>query len=84
MPYRWTEPEVAVEHKGTTVYHTYKDEYASTYWYTLDEVDDDWEGGSALDVRDLKAYDPGLTHEQVLRAAIETGELEELAYGTTN
>lgn len=74
MPMQWTEPEVAVEHNGVTVWHTYKDgEYISEYWYTCNESDDDIDGESAFDIRELDVE--GETHEDILRAAIEAGIL---------
>lgn len=79
MPMIWTEPEVAVEHNGVTVYHTYKDgEYRSQYWYTLDESADDWECAEAFDIRELQAYTDvdGDDAAAILKAAIESGELD--------
>lgn len=77
MPNVWTEPDEVITHNGVTVYHTYKDgEYISAYWYTLNESDDDWEGESAFDVRELNAYDSDKSHEEILRTAIENSELQ--------
>ena len=82
MPYRteWESPERAVVHNGVTVYHVYKnnefDSGTLEHWYTLDEYDDD-ETDSSFDVRELKAFSPDLSHEDVLRAAIESGELSD-------
>lgn len=78
MPMTWTEPEAVVEHNGVTVYHTYKDgDYRSEFWYTLDQSDDDWEGESAFDVRDLGVEgDVEGDHKEILRAAIDAGILK--------
>lgn len=57
MPYKtiWVEPEVFLEYKGVTVYHTYKDDDfeqgANWYWFRLDQEEEDDEG--KFDIRDL-------------------------------
>lgn len=78
MPMIWTEPEVACEHNGVVVYHTYKDQDISQsrqYWYTLDQTEDE---ENEFDIRDLDAWMnvAGEDHIEILKAAIESGELK--------
>lgn len=79
MPFRaeWEDPKIFLEHNGVIVYHTYVDDDveqgAMMFWFTLSDHDDD----SSFDVRDLKSFSPDLTHDDVLRAAIESGELKD-------
>lgn len=60
MPWRteFVEPEVALEHKGVKVYHTYRhddvNDLEKDYWFTLDPVSDEHQ----FDVRDLKNWKP--------------------------
>lgn len=73
MPYAWVEPDVAVEHNGVTIYHTYKeDDYNQRlfYWYTVDQGE-----SSSFDIRDLPEYDRTLSHEDILRRAIDNKSL---------
>lgn len=78
MTETWTEPEIAVEHNGLRVYHTYKYDMISEYWYTTDANDDDYEcdHGSQFDVRDLDVDIEGDKHEDIIRAAIDAGILK--------
>lgn len=75
MPMMWTEPAVALEHNGVTVWHTYKNDCMLEYWYTVEESDDDSESdnGAQFDVRDLDIE--GTTHEEIIRNAIDAGML---------
>jgi hypothetical protein len=55
MPYRWVDPEFALEHKGVKVYHVYKDDDIRdplVYWFTTDINHVEGCAGE-LDVRDL-------------------------------
>lgn len=79
MPYVWTEPELALEHRGVSVYHVYRNEFMDSgrreYWYTTDVTEN--QGG--FDIRDLDCYKEGLKHEDVLKLAIEGGEITALS-----
>jgi len=79
MPYtipEWVEPEVAVTHKGVTVYHTYKaDEVGNKlgYWFTTspetrEERDD-------FDVRDITGWNKKSNAIAMLKTAIDNGWL---------
>lgn len=77
MPTTWTEPETVIEHNGVKVYHTYKGgECVSEYWYTTVETDDDIDGESAFDIRDLDVDIDSSEHVDILRAAIVAGLLK--------
>ena len=58
MPFttNWIDPEVALEHQGKTIYHTYKnddyDQMTLTYSFTTDGTEDCTE--HCFEVRDLK------------------------------
>lgn len=58
MPYKWVDPEVALEHQGVKIYHTYKsnevDQGTSTFWYGW-STDCDNSGTNSFDVRELAA-----------------------------
>lgn len=65
MPYiqQYVEPELALEHKGVKVWHTYEaDDFnqgAATYFFTVDpeQTDfEDFEGSVVFDVRDLPTW----------------------------
>jgi DNA-binding IscR family transcriptional regulator len=86
MPMTWTEPKIAIQHNGVTVYHTYKsDQCTSEHWYTLHEYNDDsegWypEGDGPFDIRDLEvdislSVHKAENHRAILKAAIEAGLL---------
>ncbi len=75
MPLAYVEPEVIVEHKGVSVYHTYKNGYMDarmTFWYKLDIE----ENGEQFDIRELPNYSSGLTHNAIIKQAIEVGYLK--------
>ena len=91
MPMQWVPPKLFLWHKRVFVYHTYRHDVITdpkTYWFTLDSVGD---GNSHFDVRDLRAwqeqtkvyleskdvpYDHAEQIRQVLRMAIDSGELQ--------
>lgn len=79
MPYDqyWVPPDIAVVHRGSPVYHTYKnDEYdcINEYWYTLDPgaTEDD---GLVFDIREfpIDGLDPNdpADHPAILRRLLE-------------
>lgn len=82
MPTIWVAPDVAVTHDGVTVYHAYKEGTDTRLynWYQLDVNEQE----GMFDIRDLVSKHEDLpslcdnTHEQVLRAAIDLGLLENL------
>ena len=77
MPYIWTEPELAVRHNGVSVYHVYK----NGFWecgrlndqYTTDITEQD-----SFDIRDLSNYQDAGDHIEILKQAIERGEITAL------
>jgi hypothetical protein len=86
MPYLNPEtiaPEIALEHGGVTVFHTYRDgvleEGRMTCWFTLNP--DDLEELDHFDVRELRAWvdiSPGDEDTRILAAlrhAIDNGEI---------
>ena len=85
MPYK-TEvipPEIALEHKGVIVYHTYRnEEYGNgrlRYWFTTNP--DDFKTSDHFDVRILRVWTdaPDNTDDSILgalRRAIDSGELK--------
>jgi hypothetical protein len=78
MPYRseWVPAELALEHKGVRVYHTYRNDEmeagAKIYWFVLDAEDsfDD-----AFDVRDLAVPREVSDPFERLRTAVDLGLL---------
>ena len=56
MPYIWTDPEPAAEWGNRKIYHTYKNNHLSSYWFTTDPAHDDLEGWSdfQFDIRDVE------------------------------
>ena len=81
MPYRteWIEPEVFVEHRGTVVYHAYKDQDVDEpfgFHYALS--DEDAPDGCEFDIRDMNYTGFDLNnrehHKEILRRAIERKE----------
>lgn len=80
MPFVWQDPEIALIHRGVTIYHTYKDyspDNMSFYWYTFSSVEPDED---AFDVRDLpqktRDYSKFKEHPDIIRTAIENGDLK--------
>ncbi len=80
MPYssEHVDPDVAVEHKGVTIYNTYRDDDvamgAHDYWYSTSSSEGEC-SGYAFDVRCLPGYREGRKHEDVIMAAIDAGLL---------
>lgn len=78
MPYEtvYVPAEIALEHKGVTVYHTYKNDDVNQprrdYGFSVEE---DSHEDEAFDVRDFKAYINGLDPIENLKLAIDAGEL---------
>ena len=74
MPYIWTEPELAVEYQGVSIYHVYKNGFWECgrlkYQYTADIIEQD-----SFDIRDLKSYQGSEDHIAILKQAIERGEI---------
>jgi hypothetical protein len=79
----WRNPEVFLRHKGTRIFHAYKDEYSETpleFWYSTSAYaapDSEYE----FDVRDLPGFgtlntpqDP-CEHKNVIKRAIDSGLL---------
>jgi hypothetical protein len=75
MPYIWTEPTEVLTHEGVTVYHVYRngfwDQGAYEFHYTADIT----ESADSFDIRDLESYKEGMEHSEVLKLAIERGEI---------
>lgn len=78
MPYTWVAAETFLCYRGVYVYHCYKNDQTDScryeYHYTLDASEE-----SDFDIRDLQAYDHTKRHQEILKAAIDSGEL--LPYG---
>lgn len=85
MPHQWVEPELFIEHRGVSVYRTYKDqdiEMPKIYWYTTDITE---EREYEFDVRDLDSEKTLLIEragddyfplvQQIIRDAIDAGKL---------
>ena len=74
MPYAWVEPELVLEHQEVSVYHVYKNDFCADgryeYHYTTDIC-----GRSSFDIRDLPSFHHELEHKEILRLAIERGEI---------
>ena len=82
MPYRseWAPAELALEHNGVCVYHTYKnddiDQGPKLYWFVLDRSEGEED---AFDVRDLELpedFDVDSDVYHALRTAIDLGLLK--------
>ena len=78
MPYIWTEPEEVLQHNDTTVYHVYKNEFIESGRYEFLYTTDVTENNAAFDIRDLQDYDPKLEPAEILKKAIDSGELTAL------
>lgn len=70
------EPEIALEYKGTTVYHAYNDfdfEDCLTFWFSMNKDDEE----DRFDVRELDTYNLKNPDTIVaLKQAIDAGLLE--------
>jgi len=75
MPYIWTEPEIAIEHNGVTIYHVYKNGFMDSGRYECLYTTDVTENDAAFDIRDLQNYDTQLESIEILKKAIDSGEL---------
>lgn len=79
MPYVWMDPVAFLTHNGVTIYHIYKNNFAEEgvreNWFTTDICGGDCDDPCAFDIRDLSAYAPEKPYTQVLREAIDRGEL---------
>ena len=84
MAMEWVPNELALKYQGVSIYHIYKDDDngqgVREYWFGLDEYgsdNDTVEDGEHIvfDVRDLPSYDSNLDIEDVLRKAIDNGEI---------
>lgn len=75
MPYKWTEPEIVLEHAGITVYCCYKDGWWDRplrYSFTTDMCERE---DAEFDVRDLPVPN-GVDHNDhkaIICAAIDEG-----------
>ncbi len=67
MPYTWVEPDVYLKYRGVTIYYAYDELYNNPYHYNYSI---DFAERDMFDIRDLPECKPGLTHKQILRAAI--------------
>ncbi len=79
MPIGWIQPDLFLRHQGVAVYHVYRhDEYEQgprEYWFTTDKHGGDYNDPCSFDVRELSSYAREKTHEQIIREAIDAGEL---------
>jgi len=76
MPLVWRAPQAFLTHKGITIYHAYDGGDGNDqleYWYNTDptENDDTFE----FDIRELEEYDSKLSHQNVLKAAIDNDHI---------
>lgn len=78
MAYKWIDPEVFIKHKCVTIYHVYRnddiDQGRRKFWYTTDPYGGECNDCS-FDIRELKSYSPEKSHEQIIREAIDIGEI---------
>ncbi len=81
MPYVWLEPAAFLTHNGVTICHIYKNNFAEEgvreNWFTTDICGGDCDDPCAFDIRDLSDYAPEKPYAQVLREAIDRGELKQ-------
>ena len=84
MAMKWIPNELALKYKDVFIYHIYKDDDNDQgireYYFGLDEFGsdegtDEYSGHIVFDVRDLPSYDPDLDIKDVLRKAIDNGEI---------
>lgn len=79
MPQAWVEPELFITHNGVSVYHTYKDGNMDAgrleCHYTTDICE---EYSYEFDIRDLPSYQPETEHAEIIKSAIEMGEIKKL------
>lgn len=74
MPYKteWVPADLFLEYKGVKIYHAYNDDEPFNYHYQLGDGTDYTD---IFDIRDLRTYTPMSSHESIIRAAIEIGEI---------
>lgn len=79
MPYtsQWVEPELAVEHGGVKVYHTYKNDDMEqgqrAYWFSTNELMGEYDGSpEVFDVRELRFE---VSDEEVNRYPNDSAEI---------
>jgi len=74
MPLVWQDPEVAFVHRGVPIYRTYKDDdinHPMIYWYSFFPEYD----APTFDVRMLPYHNVKGSYEEIIRVAIEKGDL---------
>ena len=80
MPFGWIDPDVFMTYRDVTIYHVYRhddyDEGVREYYYTTDIHGGDSDAPCSFDVRELSTYADELSHEEIIRRAIELNELE--------
>jgi len=83
MPVGFFYPEIFLKHEGITLYHIYKNdnqtEGISSTQYGYSPYCSA-EGLDCLDVKDLLNYQEDLSHEVMLKEAIEKGWITEKGY----
>lgn len=76
MPYVWVEPNLFLEYMGVCVYHAYKNDMMDNgcleFHYTTEITNT---GENDFDIRDLSCYNNKMDHVEILKLAIECGEL---------
>lgn len=80
MPFGWIDPDVFMTYRDVTIYHVYRhddyDEGVRQYSYTTDMLGGDGDDPCSFDVRELSTYAVELSHEEIIRKAIDLNELE--------
>ena len=75
MPYAWMNPHRVVKYLEVSVYRTYDNDYwddPQPFHYTTDIT----EQAQPFDIRDLSCYSDRQDHADILRRAIELGEIK--------
>lgn len=80
MPFGWIDPDVFMTYRNVSVYYVYRhddyDEGARKHYYTTDIRGGDNDDPCNFDVRELSTYADELSHEEIIRRAIDLNELE--------
>ena len=80
MPYIWRDPDKFIAHHGVNVYHVYRNDQISggrrSYLFTTDINGGDSDDPHAFDIRDLKSYDSSKDLDEIIKLAIENGEIK--------
>jgi hypothetical protein len=85
MPIDWVPPALFFTYRGVEIYHCYDDDSfqmgTMENWYTTLECgsiaeDFDPQDNPIFDVTELSSYRMDLTHEDIIKAAIDGGEFE--------